>query len=443
MEHTAIKLLISFSCLFIGITSSSYSKESKSSIQQRKLIPGRTSETFYHNKLKKTILINGAFTPGPWHTKHVELWQWNNNDWELVSDSGPEVRNSFSYAYDDKRNVLVLFGGTNVIDRNRKYYDDTWEWNGKSWTKIETPVNCGMRYSAKMIYDPVRSACILFGGENEKGDQLNDTWAYKGKEWKKIFTDGPSARFPGAMVYFPVNKKIYLYGGHAPRSTTGRNTGDTWELGEVGWKEIKSSTSPGIRAETEIIFNSKARSLWLIGGVDSKKFLEEIWEFDGNQWKQLDIKGFPSRTFHGLSYSPDGTILAYGGVNVGGGPRLKDTWIIKQGEKEWKCVKGCIDELEQWVNDHTDDGEELLSLITLSFQLNNPGKATTYISRAVQSNSLPRNWYTRMSFYLVSQKKYQEAIPCYEKALAMEPRGADFYNLACAYSLLNPVLILY
>lgn len=404
--------------------------------QDRVLIPGRSSDLFFHTKLNRTLLINGAFTPGPWHTKYIELWQWNNNQWKLLSDSGPEVRNLYSYAYDQKRNVLVVYGGVNVPERNnRKNYADTWEWDGKNWKQIETTTNPGKRSAAKMVYDPVRKACVLFGGNNEKIELLGDTWTYDGKEWKQVYTDGPSARSPAAMFYFPPTNKIYLYGGHAPRSLQDRgNSSDTWELGDSGWKKLDLTVNPGIRAQTEITYNAATRTAWMIGG--SATIQETTWTFDGNEWKQLTISGLPSRSGHGLTYDPKTkTIIAQGGVNIPGGPRLRDTWILKTAKTEWTCVNGCIDEMDEWMKEYPGDGDMFLIMVSTLYALDMNTRAEEQVINTVNAGMMTRAVYRRLGAYLLSIKKYSTAISCYQKSLDMEANGDDFYNLACAYAL--------
>jgi tetratricopeptide (TPR) repeat protein len=397
----------------------------------RKLVPGRTSETFYHPKLKKTILINGAYTPGAWHTNYIELWQWNGLDWELLIDNGPETRNFFSWAYDSKRNILVLYSGINIPERGkRKNFSDTWEWDGKSWHSVVLPANPGIISAAKMVYDPVRGACILFGGNNEKIQNLGDTWSYNGKEWKQIFTTGPIPRAPAAMFYYPVTKKVYVYGGHAPTSLANRgNLGDMWELNDTGWNQLTLSTSPGIRALAEAVYNEKTKTIWMIDG--------DAWMFDGKKWEQQLIKGLPPRNGHGLSYDASSrSIMVQGGVNIPGGPRLKDTWILEEKSNQWKCLAGCIETLVKTLAAHPDDSDAALSLLSTWYYLNEQN-ARAYLTETIRSGSLVRNSYQRLGGYFLSVKKYKEATMCLEKALEMKPDGGDYYDLACGYAQMN------
>lgn len=409
----------------------------------RKLIQGRTIATFYHDKLQKTILVNGAFDPGPWHTKHIEIWQWNNNDWELISNTGPEVRNAFGWAYDHIRGKLVIYGGTVAHEaNNRKWFSDTWEWDGKDWTQIETSAKPGIRFWAGMVYDPVKKTNILFGGANEKFELFNDTWAYNGKEWKQIFTQGPAPRRPATMFYFPPTKKVYIYGGHAQVNAAQKAViGDTWELGETGWKEIESDSAPGKQEDAVVVFNKKANEVWMVGGTNSltePKFVGTSWSFDGKKWQSIDIKGLSPRGGHSISYNPETkSLLLHGGFNIGGGPSLRDTWILEQNKKDWNCISGCIEEQEQWVAKHPNDTDALLTFIAASYYAGKREKIETLVSKATQSTGISRNTYRRIGNYLIALKYYTEGILCYEKVLTMEPQATDFYNLACIFAKVN------
>lgn len=411
--------------------------------QERKLIPGRTTETFYHNKLKKIILINGCYDPGPWHTKNIELWQWNNKTWELISDTGPEVRNGFGWAYDNTRKKLVIYSGTVAgASNNRKWFTDTWEWDGKNWLQIETQTNPGIRFFSGMVYDPVRKSTLLFGGANDKFELHNDTWGFDGKEWKQLFINGPSQRWPATMFYFPATKKIYVYGGHTMISPTQRGlAADTWELNESGWKEIESSSLPGKQEGVKVVFDEKSNEMWMVcGGLEGPepKFVNTTWAFNGNKWRVTNIKNLPSRGGHGLVYDPSAKIfLAQGGFNIGGGPGMKDTWILEKGKTEWKCISGCMEDQEQWIAAHPADADALLIFIANSHYTGKPENIKKAVSQTLQAGLLSRNDYRRVARYLSSLKRYQECILYYEKAIALQPTGVDFYNMACAYAKMD------
>jgi tetratricopeptide (TPR) repeat protein len=450
MKFRVFTFVLHITCLLVYADSSGKVEINKPQLQAtniplaRKLVQGRSVEVFYHPKLKKTILINGILDLAPWHTKFIELWQWNNGNWELLSDSGPEVRNTFGWAYDDLRNVLIIYGGSVTTEPGkRKTYSDTWEWNGKDWRKIETPVNPGNRIAQGMVYDPHRRATILFGGINDKLEGMGDTWAYDGTAWKQIFSDGPSGRWPATMFYYPKTKRVYVYGGISRKkfSDQGGNMDDTWELSENGWKEIHVSVTPGIREHTTTIFDKKTNKIWMLAGsgvTPETKFLNSIWSFDGIGWRRENIKGLPPRDGHGVSYDPETkNLMVVGGFNVGGGSRLTDIWLLDSKKNEWICLSDCLNEILQKVIDHPDDINTLLNYVATLFWTNEDNTLREFISKSVMDDRMPRNSYRRLGAYLITVKKYSESIQCYQRANEMEPQGGDYYNTACAFALMN------
>ena len=79
----------------------------------------------------------------------------------------------------------------------------------------------------------------------------------------------------------------------------------------------------------------------------------------------------------------------------------------------------------------------MLALGALSYSQNKNDEAEKYISKAVNSGAMKRNDYSELGFRLLVANKNKEAAIYYEKAIAMEPRNFDYYNLACAYAKQN------
>ena len=74
-----------------------------------------------------------------------------------------------------------------------------------------------------MTYDQVSRKIIMFGGDNGT-TYLNDTWAFDGVTWTQVATDTPPpARAAAQMAYDSVTHKVVLFGGY-----NGRYLGDTW-----------------------------------------------------------------------------------------------------------------------------------------------------------------------------------------------------------------------
>ena len=79
----------------------------------------------------------------------------------------------------------------------------------------------------------------------------------------------------------------------------------------------------------------------------------------------------------------------------------------------------------------------LTHLALLSYLKNNPSEAESYVAKAIAVNGENRNLYASLAFPLLALGKFSESIPYYQKAIQLEPHGGDYYNMACAYALLN------
>jgi hypothetical protein len=98
---------------------------------------------------------------------------------KLPAAAGLPVR-GMQAVYDSDRKVIVLFGGTNNAEQT---LSDTWEFDGKTWKRVDTPISPPARYWHGMAYDSQRKVVVLFGGENHTGGGLlDDTWEYGWKE---------------------------------------------------------------------------------------------------------------------------------------------------------------------------------------------------------------------------------------------------------------------
>lgn len=79
----------------------------------------------------------------------------------------------------------------------------------------------------------------------------------------------------------------------------------------------------------------------------------------------------------------------------------------------------------------------LFDLVIVSHALGKHDQAENYLAQYTKTTPLQRNNYTGLAFNLHRLKKYSDAIRYYDKALAIEPKGTEFYNAACAYTLID------
>ena len=162
-------------------------------------------------------------------------WLWNGNQWILLRrETYPAPRYGHMMVYDSARDRVVLFAGK-ASDR---FLEDTWEWDGLEWHKMSPRDNPGKRIFAGMVFNTDTGKTILYGGEytDRWGDTFlkDDVWQWDGTNWERI-DDWvlPGKRSRHGMVYDPNRSAVVVYGGVVSQHGSLHDKevrGDVWEL---------------------------------------------------------------------------------------------------------------------------------------------------------------------------------------------------------------------
>ena len=113
----------------------------------------------------------------------------------------PPARADATMAYDPDTDDVVMFGGAGA---GGSLLDDTWLWNGASWSEAIPSQSPPARYMAQMAWDPQGHRVILLGGTGGSAcnaqdgavissgsapgtcTQLQDAWAWDGANWTQV-----------------------------------------------------------------------------------------------------------------------------------------------------------------------------------------------------------------------------------------------------------------
>ena len=284
--------------------------------------------------------------------------------WQQVGLSTlPRGRELPAVAFDEKRRVVVLFGGS-VFDFNTSSYlpsKETWEWNPQTgkWTRrIGTGAAPDARTGASMVFDSARGRFVLFGGSAGNGIDLEDTWEWEPVTgvWTKVTPPDshPSARTRHGMVYEKGTGKILLFGGGTsdPSSIDGSyvalSLGETWEYAPATftWKQATVTPAPSVRHDFGMVWDSARGKAVLFGGIQADIPgatgipKQDTWEWDpaAPAWTERTLAGSnPSQRFgHGLAYDGKrGKVLLFGGFDVDTGGCLNDLWELEPKTAQW------------------------------------------------------------------------------------------------------------
>ncbi len=294
--------------------------------------------------------------------------------WTKLSAPVPpelDARYLQSAAFDESRNVLVVFGGGGWASK------DPWEWNPATgaWTD-RTPAGNkpSPRSGASMVFDSTRNKFVLFGGRSTDYD-LEDTWEWDpatGAWTNRTAGTGPSARGRHSMVFEESTGKVLLFGGgrgdigsaiwpegHDYSDPTDRWTvfdgtaiaiafGDTWEwdANTAVWTQLAPTSAPSARFDSALVWDSKRNRAILFGGVQKPQAnangvsQQDVWEWDPAKsvWTLQTTSGPQptARWGHAMAYDPgQGMVVLTGGKDLQTHLGLADLWDWNPTTSAW------------------------------------------------------------------------------------------------------------
>jgi hypothetical protein len=270
-----------------------------------------------------------------------ETWIFTGTDWTNLSsstiNSSPlPLRANACMSYDGTN--VMLFGGQGGSS-SAGSLNDTWLWNGTTWTKA-TPTNAPFaRWSAEAAYIGSNTV-VMFGGCNVLYDLL-ETWTWNGstQAWTQVAVAngaGPAAR-TGHMFAGDGSSKAVLFGGQGTNS----QFNDTWTYTTAaGWTQVSPATSPSVRSNGCMVYDS-VNSIWVMfGGSNEYTYDTATWTFNGTTWTKA-VAGGTSATPCGrigaqMSFDvTSGKTILFGGIGANANYPLNDTWSFNGATSTW------------------------------------------------------------------------------------------------------------
>jgi hypothetical protein len=258
-------------------------------------------------------------------------WLWNGTNWK--GDCPLNITYPAA-AYDSRRKIVVQFGGGILFGVVKVTSQNTFEWDGCKWSdKTLDSGNPPARYYSKMCYDVLRNRTVLFGGFDGDVTNFQDTWEWNGITWTERFPmDKPSVRRDFAMAYDSVRNRTVLFGGW----NGVLNYQDTWEWDGTNWTEILPVAKPSARYGCTATFDSVRNRVVLFGGYDVD-YLQDTWEWNGVNWVDVTPGGLKPDARFGANFAYDSyrnkIIMSYGENAVWGS--FADTWEWDGGTATW------------------------------------------------------------------------------------------------------------
>jgi uncharacterized repeat protein (TIGR02543 family) len=186
-----------------------------------------------------------------------------------------------------------------------------------------------------MAYDALHTQAVLFSGTTDAFapnrqcfcNTDSRTWLWDGTTWSSVLpATSPSIRLDHMMAYDSVRHKVVLFGGISPDGKTIYN--DTWLWDGTQWTLQTPATSPLPRSGGTMVFDELHGVMVLFGGAAFFGAASDTWVWDGTNWTNVTpVNSPPARGGAAMAY--DGArqvVVLYGGSAPGFFNILGDTW---------------------------------------------------------------------------------------------------------------------
>ena len=233
-------------------------------------VPDRYGYGMAYDSDRERVVLFGGCEPGG-TVRYGDTWEWDGASWTQVSTTGPTPRSGQAMIYDSARGQTILYGGSNASSQPQY---DTWSWNGSEWQQVASSGPGGRWYNHQIAYDANRERVVLFGGYSPgSGPYLDDTWEWDGASWTSIPVTSPPARADHRMVYDSHRGTIILFGG----GSEAQLLNDTWEYDGIVWQQLNVGL-PGQRWRHLMCYDSARNVVVMTGGGGTDGSYSDTWE---------------------------------------------------------------------------------------------------------------------------------------------------------------------
>jgi hypothetical protein len=202
---------------------------------------------------------------------------------------------NMSMAFDEARQQIVLFGGPYG---GAQYGNQTWVWDGATWTQ-KIPVTIPpARFAAQLAYDPLHREVVMFAGA-AAGGPLADTWVWDGANWTQEATGAtaPPARINHGMAFD--GQQIVMFGGWDENATI---FSDTWLWNGSAWTKASPANHPTARSDFGMAYDALHGQVVLFSSYDAGAADTWLWNGASSTWTQAAPATNPPAGWNAMAY---------------------------------------------------------------------------------------------------------------------------------------------
>lgn len=280
-------------------------------------------------------------------TSDDAFWSFDGRDWTEIPKTTPwpTPRGLGSMVIDRRTGRLVLTGGFNFITfvggnldfaSGTRYIDDTWEWDGSTWTQIPAVLAETGLSAPVLTSEPATGELTLFVDTLQRSalyTLVDGRWTVKQeRDPKEVFS---SAAFSSK------NQAVLVTGGSGrdsfgvPNGEVAR--GDYLVSSTQAFRRLPDAVEAGARMNAAGATVRSTGELVVFGGVDeAARQMAKTLVWDGGRWrtpKTPDPATLKPRIRHAMAPLGTDQVLLFGGSSAG---QLTDeTWVWSATTEAW------------------------------------------------------------------------------------------------------------
>jgi mannan endo-1,4-beta-mannosidase len=282
----------------------------------------RNRAVMVYDEAQGNVVLFGGQGPGALN----DTWTWDGTTWtQQHPATSPPVRAAAGAAYDRARGRVIVFGGVVTVNGKLQYYADTWSWDGSTWTQLHPATSPPARQLANMAYDPTGAQVLLFGGHN--GKPMGDTWTWNGATWtQKTLKVLPTPRVESSMATDDATSSVVLFGGFG---ADGTENAETWTWSNNTWTQLSPYPAPSARSGAAMAYDAVQSRMVLFGGgccsFPATSLDGDTWTWDGTRWTLAAFTTPSARQYASAAPAgPGRSVVLFGGQTSSG--NAQDTW---------------------------------------------------------------------------------------------------------------------
>lgn len=308
--------------------------------------PRSYAKMVYDTQDNKMVLFGGLAANG----EQEDTWELTSSGWTLISPSTyPSARSEHAMAYDEARHVTVLHGGR----EGTTFFGDVWEYADGAWVQRSSGTIAGLRSGAAMAWAPGAISKIVMVGGYRKSFfgplPTNDTWTYDGSTWTDVTTGvSPPARAFATLTAVtptigPSPLLTLIGGGQADGKPP---LADVWQLEtDFSWSNLTPHAIPPPRYGAPAAYDDDEDVIHVVGGFSSS-IQTDAWNYVEVGWARMPYatspaQQYPIRYFEALGYDPGRKrLVLFGGLDGAGNATGETYERVGTNAYDWMKITG-------------------------------------------------------------------------------------------------------